>query len=83
MLAKQCRLPFKTSDFKCDSPFQLIYSNVWTSSQVLYDSFCYFVSFIDHFSQATWINLLKQKSEFFDKFKEFHNMVRTQFDAKL
>ena len=38
----------------------------------------YYVSFIDDFSRNTWIYFLRNKSEVFDKFKEFKAMVENQ-----
>jgi hypothetical protein len=35
----------------------------------------YYVSFIDDFSRKTWIYFLRNKSEVFDKFKEFKDLV--------
>eukprot|EP00253_Pinus_taeda_P002227 PITA_02227 len=35
----------------------------------------YYVSFIDEFSSNTWIYFLKKKSEVFDRFKEFKDLV--------
>jgi len=32
---------------------------------------CYYVTFIDDFSQKVWVYFLKQKSEAFQKFKEW------------
>jgi hypothetical protein len=38
----------------------------------------YYVSFIDDFSRNTWIYFLRNKSEVFDKFKEFKVLVEIQ-----
>jgi transposase InsO family protein len=35
----------------------------------------YFLTFIDDYSRKTWVYLLKQKSETFDKFNEFKALV--------
>jgi hypothetical protein len=43
----------------------------------------YYVSFIDDFSKFTWIYLLRFKSEVFQKFTEFQNMVERQFNTKI
>ena len=43
----------------------------------------YYVSFIDDFSKFTWIYLLKNKSEVFQKFHDFQNLVERQFDRKI
>jgi hypothetical protein len=41
------------------------------------------VSFIDDFSKFTWICLLKFKSEVFQKFYDFQNLVERLFDQKI
>jgi hypothetical protein len=43
----------------------------------------YCVSFIDYFSRNTWIYFLRNKSEVFDKFKEFKALVENQIDKKI
>ena len=40
----------------------------------------YYVSFIDDFSRKTWIYFLRKKSEFFDTFKEFKDLVENQIE---
>jgi hypothetical protein len=40
------------------------------------------VSFIDHFSKFTWIYILRYKSEVFEKFRDFQNLVERTFDRK-
>jgi transposase InsO family protein len=43
----------------------------------------YYVSFIDYFSRNTWIYFLRNKSEVFDKFKEFKALVENQTEKKI
>jgi Integrase core domain len=38
-----------------------------------------FFSFIDYFSRVTWLNLMKNKSDVLNCFKNFHKMVQTQY----
>lgn len=45
--------------------------------------FRYFVTFVDDCSRATWVYMLKNKSDVFATFKSFHSMVLTQFNTKL
>jgi hypothetical protein len=35
----------------------------------------YYVSFIDYFSNKTWIHFLRRKSKVFERFKEFKSLV--------
>jgi histone deacetylase 1/2 len=41
------------------------------------------VSFIDDYRKFTWICLLKFKSEVFEKFKDFQNLVERAFSHKI
>ena len=47
------------------------------------NGFKYYVLFIDHFTRFTWIYLLQSKSEVFDKFVHFKNLVENQFSVKI
>jgi histone deacetylase 1/2 len=40
------------------------------------------VSFIDDFSKYTWIYLIKKKSDVFDVFQSFMNLVERKFNKK-
>jgi transposase InsO family protein len=60
---------------------QLVHSDVF--GLVLVPSlgkYVYYVSFIDEFSRNTWIHFLRNKSEFFDRFKEFKALVENQIE---
>ena len=83
-LAKQTRLPFSLSNNKSEASFDLIHSDVWGPAPITsYNGFRYFVIFIDDYSKATWLYLLKSKDEVFNRFQEFLNLVETQFNAKI
>jgi histone deacetylase 1/2 len=43
----------------------------------------YYVSFIDEFSKYTWVYLIKQKSDVFQVFKNFQNLVERKFGRKI
>ena len=45
--------------------------------------YVYYVSFIDDFSRNTWVYFLKEKSEFFSKFKEYKDLVENHIDRKI
>lgn len=42
-------------------------------------SYSYFLLFIDDSTRMSWVYFLKHKSEFFDAFIKFYNMIVTQF----
>ena len=62
----------------------LVHSDVFGPTKVssLGNYVCY-VSFIDDFSRNTWIYFLKNKSEVFDRFKEFKALVENQIENKI
>jgi hypothetical protein len=60
-----------------------VFSDVWGPAIDSVGRKNYYVSFIDDFSKFTWIYLIKYKSEVFQKFKEFQNLVERHFDRKI
>jgi hypothetical protein len=81
---KIVRSSYISSDHRSVVPFQTIHSDVWGPSGVLslygYRSF---VTFIDCCTRTTWVYVLKNKSDVFDCFKDFHNLIMTQYDARV
>ncbi|KAM0022126.1 putative RNA-directed DNA polymerase [Helianthus debilis subsp. tardiflorus] len=64
--------------------FELLHSDVWgpcpTKSTL---GFQYFITFIDDYSRATWVYLLKSRAEIYSIFREFHAYVKTQFQTSI
>jgi hypothetical protein len=81
--AKSHQLPYAKSSSTSSYPLELIYSDVWGHAPDSVGAKRYFVSFIDDYSKFTWIYLLKFKSEVFEKFHEFQNLVERLFDHKI
>ena len=48
-----------------------------------FDGYRYYVTFVDDYSRVTWLYLLKLKSDLFDAFKDFHNLITNHFSSKL
>jgi GAG-pre-integrase domain len=68
-LAKLTKPSFQLSLSKSSAPFELVHSDVWGPTPITsYNEFKYFIIFIDDFSRATWLFLLKTKDEVFDYF---------------
>ena len=81
-LAKFSALPFNRSVFVSSSPFDLIYSDVWGPSPVpIKRGSRYYVSFIDDHTRYCWVYLMKHHYEFFEIYKAFHALVKTQHSA--
>jgi hypothetical protein len=81
--AKSYQLPFPKSLSVSKHPLDLVFSDVWGPAPESAGRNKYYVRFIDDFSKFTWIYLLKLKSEVFQKFCEFQNLVERIFYRKI
>ncbi|KAJ0599026.1 putative RNA-directed DNA polymerase [Helianthus annuus] len=82
--AKQVRVPFPLSEHKTKSVGDLIHLDVWGPYKVTsYDGYKYFLTVVDDFSRAVWCYFLSSKSEVFENFKMFYELVLTQFKKKI
>ena len=62
------------------STFELVHSDVWgLCPSVSQSDFKYFITFVDDYSCATWLFLMKNRSEFFYIFCAFCAEIKTQF----
>ena len=66
-LGKHHRVPYPSRvNKRVDKPFDLVYSDVWGLCSIPSKlSFRYFVSFVDDYTRATWIYLLKSVLKYF------------------
>jgi hypothetical protein len=72
--AKSHQLPYPVSTGRSSKPFELVFSDVWGPAPESVGHQRYYVTFID---------MLKSKSDVFQKFIEFQNMVERRFDTKI
>jgi histone deacetylase 1/2 len=77
------QLPYPKSTSVSSCPFELIFYDVWGPAPTSVGQKNYYVSFTDDFSKFTWIYMLWFKSEVFQCFRDFQNMVERQFDCKI
>ena len=78
--AKQTRNQFYISNSHAKDAFDLIHCDIWGPYRT--PSLCgahYFLSIVDDTSRATWVYLMKDKSEASKLLKGFIAMVRNQF----
>lgn len=80
---KSHQLPYPRSTCVSSSRLELNFSDVWGPAPTSVGRNNYYVSFIDDFSKFTWVYLLRQKSDVFQKFHEFQNLVERQFNKKI
>jgi hypothetical protein len=83
-LAKSHRVPFQNNMNKSPAPFTIVHSDVWGPTNTCsLNGKRWFISFIDNHTRMTWICLMKCKSEVSSLFKQFHNMVATQYSSAI
>ena len=81
--AKSHQLPYPISTSVSTAPLQLIFSDVWGPAPTSVGRFSYYVSFIDDYSKFTWIYLLKKRSDVFQVFINFQNLVERKLNSKI
>jgi hypothetical protein len=83
-LAKSHRVPFQNSMNKSPASFMVVHSDVWGPANTCsLNGKRWFISFIDDHTCMIWICLMKCKSEVSSLFKQFHNMVATQYSSAI
>lgn len=80
---KNVNLPFPVRVSVTSRPFQLIHSDVWTSSVPSLSGYRYYVIFIDDFSRYVWLFPLVCKSDVFICFQKFKAFVSVQFSSTI
>ena len=83
-LSKQKHLPFISKNNISPEPFDLIHIDTWGPfSTPTHDGFRYFLTIVDDSSRATWVYLMKTKSDALSIIPTFVTMVETQFNRKV
>src|ERR1700686_5478337 len=80
ILGKQHRESFPSGkSIRAKAPLEIVHSYVCgpMQTQSLVDS-QYFLTFIDDFTRKTWVYFLKNKSQVFEKFRNFKALVDNQ-----
>jgi hypothetical protein len=83
-LGKQPALPFDNSESISIGIFDLIHYDVWEPSPInSIGGSCYFVVFVDDYSRYSWIFLMRSCDELLNIYRNFANMVKTQFSKTI
>ena len=83
-LAKQKRLPFPFNNKINSCAFDLIHLDVWGPyATFTLDGFKYFLTMVDDATRATWVYLMKSKSEVRSLITSFYSRVLAQFGCKI
>ena len=82
-MAKSHCTSFPPSLNKSSIPFMIIHSDVWGPSKTARLSGAHwFVTFIDDYTNMTWVCLMKSKSEVTSFFQQFYKMVQYNISHK-
>jgi histone deacetylase 1/2 len=81
--AKSHQLPYPLLDNVSKAPLDLIHSDIWGPAPTSVGRYSYYVSFIDDYSRYTWLYPLKKKSDSYQVFQNFQNLVERKFDRKI
>ncbi|KAK4397130.1 Retrovirus-related Pol polyprotein from transposon RE1 [Sesamum angolense] len=83
-LAKQQRLSFLITEIHSKHVFELIHVDIWGPYNQFSLSGCaYMLTIVDDFSRATWVFLMKHKSQSISILQNFYQMILTQFDKMI
>lgn len=81
---KAKKLPYPTDKHNSTSHLDYVHSDLWGSASVnTIGGGRYYMSLIDDYSRKTWIYILKEKSEAFEKFKEWCTEVELEKGCKV
>jgi transposase InsO family protein len=81
-LGKSKTLLLSSHGSRTEKCFDIVHSDVWGISPIIsHAQYKYFVTFIDDFSQYTWVYILWSKSEVLSIFQTFVAYVETQFST--
>lgn len=82
-LAKSHKHTYFSSKTHSSKPFVLIHLMFGVLLLNYNHGLSYFISFVDDCTRMCWVYFLKSKSEVFDVFVKFYDMLLTQFQAQL
>ena len=81
---KKIKNPFLKSDTKTKGTLELIHYDVCgPMTSISLSGYEYYVTFITDYSRKTWIHFLKNKSEVFEKFKEFKALIENKSEKRI
>ena len=84
ILAKSKKLPYPKGKHTSTAPLDYDHSDLWGPAPVnSVGGGRYYMSIIDDYSRKTWLYVLKEKSEAFQKFKEWCRLMETEGNGVL
>ena len=83
-LAKHHALPFSLSESISAASFDLVHTDIWGPAPLpSRGGFSYYVCFVDDFSRYTWLYLMRSRSDVLSIYRQFTEMVHTQFGKRI
>lgn len=83
-MAKHSLLSFPHKPYTLSTPFSLIHSDIWGPSSITTShGKRWFITFLNDHTRATWVYLFHNKSDANKTFQTFHQMIQTQFQARV
>ncbi|KAJ3691742.1 hypothetical protein LUZ61_020906 [Rhynchospora tenuis] len=77
-------LPFSSSSSISTSPLQLVHSDVWGPAPIVSSlGYKYYITFVDDYSNYTWIYFLKQKSDVLNVFSLFKSQAENLLNTSI
>lgn len=77
---KSHKLSFGVLSFESSKPLELIFAYVWAPALMLFcDHHHYYVIFVDHDTQCTWLYLLKKMFDVTFVFESFKRLIEIFF----
>src|SRR5215216_1060524 len=74
LMGKMTKTPFSRTMERANDLLEIIHTDVCGPMSVeSRDGYCYFLTFTDDLNRCGYIYLMKDKSEIFEKFKEFQS----------
>ena len=81
---KMTKRPFKAKGYRATKPLELVHTDVCGLMCVqARDGYEYFVTFTDDYSRYGFVYLMRQKSETFDKFREYKAEAEKQLGVHI
>lgn len=80
---KHTKLPFTSSVTSTHFPFDIVYSDIWTSPVPSSTGHHYYILFLNDFTNYWWTFPLYHKSQVSSIFIKFHAYIVTQFDMSI
>ena len=81
---KMTKRPFKAKGYRVTKPLELVHTDVCSTMRVqARGGYEYFFTFIDDYSRYGFVYLMRQKSETFDKFREYKAEVEKQLSVHI